>query len=304
MSNTELILSPIGKKYVPYQFELEASAKLQADIDANETYEELINRLAKDNTIRIVPGAVAFNVQQFTTDNIGQFLNPVVDISISRKDAFLRLTNLIITTFDQIKIRAGRNHMIIIMMTNLIGYLDIMNDPALASFSVMIKGKFNNFIRCEKVYELIPIYNIIYNDNAFANIDTVPEVMITQAEIDAHIVKYNADLITYAEKNIALRPRPMYEKGEIIGAKNNEGKWYMAEVLKVFQHKHINMYYVEFKGWGDQFNEFIIDSFRLKRFNPRAHVYYRPAWKRHRQASVSTKEQDATIRCNNPTGNE
>jgi hypothetical protein len=281
MSVDEVVLSPIGKKIVPYQ----------SEIEANETHEELTNRLVNDITIGNVPENIiltpendVFDVPQFTSDNIGQFLNPVVDLNESRKNAFKQMTKTIMVKFKQVQGRYNRKHLMIVMMTHITGYLDIMHDPEFASFTIMIKGLFNEFIRRERVYELIPIYNTIYNDNVFANIEITPEVTITQAEIDAYIAQYNNDLLIYAENNATTRLQPKYEKGEIIGARNSEDKWYMAEVLKVFHHKHANMYYVEFKGWGEQFNEFIVDSYRLKRFNPRIHVYYRPAWKHHQLA--------------------
>lgn len=281
MNDIEIILTPISKKMVPYQADILASAKL---VEVIENLEELTN----DNTIGNVPDDDHKDVPKITLDTIGQFINPVGNIMVSRKDVFIRMNKLLMTTLEQIQGRTNRKHMMINLMTQFTGYLDIINEPAFAGYSIVIKGKFNEFIRRERVYELIPIYNIIYNDNVFANIETVPEVIITKADIDAYIKQYNDDLTTYANKNTALRSCPKYEKGEIIGAKNNEGNWYMAEVLEIFHHKHVNMYYVEFKGWGDHFNEFISNRFRLKRFNPRRHIYYRPAWKHHQPASVAS----------------
>ena len=72
---------------------------------------------------------------------------------------------------------------------------------------------------------------------------------------------------------------PKYEIDEIVGAKDKENKWWMSRILDhVTCHGH-TVYYVEFLGWGDHFNEFISDLHRLEKFNPRKHRYYRPEWK-------------------------
>lgn len=71
--------------------------------------------------------------------------------------------------------------------------------------------------------------------------------------------------------------QPLFTKNEIVGAKDKEGRWWMSQILDIIQYDHHNIYYVSFLGWGDRFNEFITNTSRIKKYNPRRHKYYRPS---------------------------
>lgn len=62
-----------------------------------------------------------------------------------------------------------------------------------------------------------------------------------------------------------------FEVGQIVGAKDQERKWWMARILYVFVDPNYPYpwYYVHFEGWKDIHNEWISTPFRIKRFNPR-----------------------------------
>lgn len=104
---------------------------------------------------------------------------------------------------------------------------------------------------------------------------------IDEQRINDLIADYNASVTERIRLQRSKRPPLKFDEGEVVGVKDKEGNWWMGRILKTFSHLRHNMYYVEFLGWGEEFNEFITDTkFKLERFNPRKHLYYRPAWKK------------------------
>lgn len=159
-------------------------------------------------------------------------------------------------------------------------------------FALLVKIYFHNFIADQRFIEFVPLYNVIFNDHMYDNTSdvTVFPKIIPKEFIDKKITEYQEECKRIEYKRRAKRQPPKYEKGEIVGAKDKEGRWWMSRVLEVFHYMEHIAYYVEFLGWGEKFNEFITDGFRIETFKPRKHLYYRPAW-RIRNTLNETKEE-------------
>jgi len=291
MSDSDEELTPVARTRLPYEPEPE----LEQDTNAEEKSIEdaIANEMtATDDDLADVP--VEITAPQYTAADIPNLLQPIVNLDISRKQHFVSLVKMSLDTVTKISGRKNRKHTVLMLMQFICAQRDIIARVDMAKFVLTVKAKFNDFIRRERFYELIPLYNMIFNDGLYDNIELQPaKDIITDEEIDEYINQYNESLIEYHERNNALRTLPLYEKGEVVGAKDKEGKWWMSEVLEVFKHGKHNMYYVAFKGWGDRFNEFITESHRIRRYNPRAHIYYRPAWKRKQNPENAQKEKTA-----------
>jgi hypothetical protein len=76
---------------------------------------------------------------------------------------------------------------------------------------------------------------------------------------------------------IKKKGRSRYIVGQIVGAKDQERKWWMARILYVFEDPNYPYpwYYVHFEGWGEIHNEWISSPFRIKNFNPRRDILRR-----------------------------
>jgi hypothetical protein len=209
-----------------------------------------------------------------------------------RRESHYRITKMLLKDYEKITGRLNRELYIIGVMEMVSGYLGVINTTEDCDILIIIKAKFDELIGKERMYKLIPIYNRIFTDNLYKSIHIQPENNnITDQEIAGYIDQYQKKLIEFHERRCTLRTLPKYEKNEIVGAKDKEGNWWMSKILDTFCHNSNNMYYVEFIGWGEQFNEFIVDVYRIKRYNPRAHPYYRPAWKRKMDGVLSLKEK-------------
>lgn len=161
-------------------------------------------------------------------------------------------------------------------------------------FALLVKIYFHHFIVDQRLVEFIPLYNVVFNDHLYDNTSdvTVFPKIIPKEFIDKKIAEYQDECKRIEYKRRAKRQPPKYEKGEIVGAKDKEGRWWMSRVLEVFQFMEHTAYYIEFLGWGDKFNEFITDGFRIQPFNPRRHLYYRPAWRIKERVEPSETKED------------
>ena len=148
-------------------------------------------------------------------------------------------------------------------------------------YALLLKAMFHEYIVEKRYYVLIDLYNTIYTDNLYSNIKNtiVFYPTLTQEWIKEKIEIYQNKCQQIKQRSISKYAPPKYEIDEIIGARDRENKWWMSRILDhAVCHGH-TVYYVEFIGWGSHFNEFISDAFRLEKFNPRKHKYYRPQWK-------------------------
>jgi hypothetical protein len=149
-------------------------------------------------------------------------------------------------------------------------------------YALLIKALFHQYITIHRCLDLVPLYDIIYNDKLYtANSKHVFTPVLTQEWMDTQIKAYQLECTHIEWRKKAKKQTPKYEVNEIVGAKDKEGKWWMSRVLSVFTCQEHTVYYVEFLGWGDKFNEFISDSYRIEYFKPKKHRYYRPAWRKN-----------------------
>jgi len=229
---------------------------------------------------------------RYTPDTVSVVLKPSEPV-IDRKNMMITLVKQLMNDMDTIAGRENKKFIANILFNIITGFKDVLQYPNMGKFILAIKQKFHEFIVKERLHNLVHAYNKIFNDNLYDYIEMLPEKnFITQEEIDRLVKQYHSDMEDLENRRRALRLLPKYEKGEIVGAKDKEGRWWMSRVLKVFTHLEHNMYYVEFLGWGPKFNEFIVDSFRISQFNPRKHVYYRPAWKRRQNAAQAQNQRE------------
>ena len=155
-------------------------------------------------------------------------------------------------------------------------------DKDLAEEIIIIKATFHELIVNLGKIHIIEYYNRIFNDNQFDTLLTKPDTNITPVEMsdeDKQVFIHDYQKRMHAEevrKRLNAKP-PKYVVGEIVGAQDKEGKWWMSQVLATFSYLGQHIYYVTFLGWGEQFNEFIISPFKIQWFNPKKHRYYRPA---------------------------
>jgi hypothetical protein len=148
----------------------------------------------------------------------------------------------------------------------------------------------------DKLTCLIPRYNSIFNDGIYDKLDTdKPDLSANPEQLtDVYKQQFIAEYqkkVHDAEvvKRISAKP-PKFKEGDIVGAQDKEGRWWLSHVLQVFSAYGQHVYYVEFKGWGSQFNEFITSPFKIRQFNPRKHKLYRAAWEAKKEDESESKE--------------
>jgi hypothetical protein len=182
---------------------------------------------------------------------------------------------------------------VVTAFTTLANFTDVLHYQP--KFAMAIKAKFDQFIMVSKILELIPLYNKIFNDKMYDDMNYVKAAdsfALSDKDVLELTKKYNHDVAERIKQQKSLRVAPKFEENEIVGAKDKEGKWWMSRVLKVYEHPAFpnqSVYYVEYLGWGSAFNDFITNSYCIARYNPRAHIYYRPAW---RQQAIEKEEAE------------
>jgi hypothetical protein len=282
-------VDPIVNKYSKNEIEIAISQELE---------------ITQSNIKRIPTNLEAFTDsitvdedKSVTQENVDEDINAQsllvsFDLFENRKKSMIKIIKRLLYLVENITGRSNKKMIVESIMTSLIGYVDVLHGPSFTSFIPVLKKKFHTFIICEKMRELIPLYNLLFTDKIYDHIELpLSENSISKNEIDKLIEQYHTDINDSINKKINLRVLCKYEEDEIVGAKDTEGKWWMSKILRVFKHLEHNMYYVEFLGWGQKFNEFIVDSFRIAKFNPRKHIYYRPAWIRNRYIPDDESDQ-------------
>ena len=162
----------------------------------------------------------------------------------------------------------------------------------------IVNCKKDKMIEKNKLTHLISRYNSIFNDGIYDKLDTdKPDLSANPEQLtDVYKQQFIAEYqkkVHDAEvvRRINAKP-PKFKEGDIVGAQDKEGRWWLSQVLQVFSAYGQHVYYVEFKGWGPQFNEFIASPFKIRQFNPRKHKLYRAAWEAKKEDESESKEVD------------
>lgn len=168
---------------------------------------------------------------------------------------------------------------------------------------LLIKAVFHELIVRFNRVNNISKYNAIFNDGQFDKLQASIDVNITPVEMSdkdkqSFLLDYQKRMHE-EEIRKRLNSKPAkYVVGDIVGAQDKEGRWWMSRVLAVFNYMQQHMYYIEFLGWGETFNEFIVSPLRIQWYNPKKHRYYRAA-------KISVQDgDDADDGIDNPTARE
>ncbi len=195
------------------------------------------------------------------------------------------IVNNIINLMQSIEaIDAKANVTLVYNVFAMINRICMQNDQLLDNMQLMhlIKSWYHEYIILHGITSLIPLHDCLYDcdDYSTENIKHMYIPIPSTEWINEKIKEYTAHLENANIRRTAKRAAPKYEVNEIIGAKDKEGRWWMSKILASFEYNCSIVYYVEFIGWGEKFNEFIADGFRLNKFNPKKHRYFRPAWQK------------------------
>lgn len=234
----------------------DASGEISSEIKVNDLVKDIVN----DNTQKIS--------RQFDLDDV------VKTIKTDENSHDIELIDSAVMTLDMLKNEKfddiERKMIVMSAFTNMSHDKKILvNNPKYALF---VKAKFHEYIKDYGYDFLILLYNRTFSDGSFterpAIIPYVPQEYIDKT------IKYYKDRILDESKPIKLCK---FSKGEIVGARDKERRWWMSRILLISEYKPTQayIYYVEFLGWGDAFNEAITDPARIERFNPFKHKYYR-----------------------------
>jgi hypothetical protein len=247
------------------------------DIDMNPAV-EVVDILETHSAVKPVES----KDEPILIPNIMTCLRKPNESSFSRRNMMTRSLYRMFKLVEQLHDRQHKINVILSIFELLVEYLDVLNSNTYESnnFVIEIKKKFDEFIIKENITELIPLYNQIFNDKLYDNIHCIGVEDITlptDDDIKIIVNKYNNDVTARIKRQEQPQPQPPYEEGEIIGARDNKGKWWMARLLKVFTHIYHDIYYVEFLIRGHKYNDAIIDPYRLARYDPQNHPYERSA---------------------------
>lgn len=221
----------------------------------SDKHSENINTFPTKNNI-----TTFLNITKYTYDNTREIIN-----------------NMLINIEDAIDI--GKKFCAKALLLFISQKIQFLVDNPL--YALLIKAHAHEFIVIRGYHDLIPIYNIIFNDNLYEDINNTQlfAPVLSKEWVEEKIKQYQEECLHIEWKQNAKRKPPKYMKNEIVGAKDKEGKWWMSKILGIYAYQQCIAYYVEFLGWDEKFNEFITDSYRIERFNPKKHKYYRPSWK-------------------------
>lgn len=124
-----------------------------------------------------------------------------------------------------------------------------------------------------KQLELLDKY---FGHGDYSDPDTIVERMTDDMAREI-ITKYNRKQAALAMKLKLKKMKPRFTTGEIVGAKDASGKWWMARILEVVKYSGGYAYYVEFCNWGPKFNLVITNPSDIRWYNPKKHRLFRGA---------------------------
>ena len=150
--------------------------------------------------------------------------------------------------------------------------------------ALIIKYSFNSVITClikennPSMNYYINLYDVLFTDELYTEINIFKDI-----EIDS----INTSLLEYflksgEEKEKLLKEKKMHKRtpirfniGDIVGAQDKEGKWWLSRILNVCELDTNHIYLVEFCNWGYQFNEILVNYNRITYFNPCKHPLFK-----------------------------
>jgi hypothetical protein len=163
-------------------------------------------------------------------------------------------------------------------MTQILCYINVMPEFD-AKFYLLIRSIFHRYISELGYTHIIPYYNMIFNDNIYAEYEqtnNTPLPIISEEWKNEKIKEYITKQIQIERRKASKKPFIEHKVNSYVGARDKEGKWWLSKILAVFNKDDKTVYYVEFLNWGPQFNEFIADMSRIQRYNSRRHHLFRP----------------------------
>lgn len=221
-----------------------------------------------------------------TIDNITSYLKTTkkdiayADTGTDTNAGILKQINYIATR------NASEQISMLIMLTKVYKDYLLTNVNNVSKVDILsLKALYDTLIVEKNVHELIADYNEVFNDlpyeklskNEFDN--TLQDIELTEEQKATYIATYQKKIREReVRKRINAKP-PRFSVGDIVGAQDKEGRWWMSQVLDVFSYLGQHIYYVSFLGWGEQFNEFITNKFKIRWYNPKKHKYYRASRK-------------------------
>ena len=238
----------------------------------------------KKNTVQYIEIPNENNIHKYVRSNVSMTQQEI------RFLAMQAITNL--NELDKIDRRCDKDIMEIYIATTISQIMQYhmcicQSDKAAKSvsddarFYLLVKSMFHRFIWELGYVYLIRYYNMIFTDDIYTDlvdgdgVQSIPIVLSEEWKAEK-IKEYQTKTLQIARRKALKQPTVMYKPGRYVGARDKEGNWWMAKILKtLYEECHI-IYYVEFLNWGDQFNEFITDVSRIQKYNPRRHKLFEP----------------------------
>lgn len=248
---------------------------------------KIIDSYIKNINLDDVPDNNKYNVEVPTKDNICNYLN----FYSYNEEEIRRIFNELLNILDDPNEKKYAAKIILIFAYNNIKFL---SENKL--YALLIKYSAHHFIVEKGWHDLVYYYNLIFNDKMYNDVaDTnIFEPVLSSEWINEKIKIYQNKCRELEIKKRLKDKSYKYEKGEIVGAKDKEGRWWMSRIIEIFNYNQHYIYYVEFLGWGEKFNEFITDRFRIARYNPLKHKYFRPGWNKNK-IEAETAEPAETV---------
>jgi hypothetical protein len=255
--------------------------ELEATADIGKVPKEALSYLSNIDNVNASPthrtiatNTLRRNAVSTSLENVHQSVN-TYDLSPAEKVFMQVIKNYLIVLKDNKMSRASRIEIVKTLFQHIACYKHFLSLEKYNTFNVTIKAKFHQFIHKEGVLSLIPIYNEIYNDGLYDSYE-IPETIDLPEDFFADCLhEYRASLEELRIRNDSKKKKPKFSEGEIVGAKDKQGNWWLSRILKVWTYGIHIIYYVEFCGWGDTFNEFITNPYFIQKFNPRKHRLFR-----------------------------
>ncbi len=212
---------------------------------------------------------------EYTEYNTLSSLN-TPNLAETKKNRMVRITQYFLENVSEMSSKEDKKILSTGLFKLLVEYLDVMRECP--KFVLTVKNKLDELIIGEQMPELIPIYDEMFNDKLYEGIrdESNYPINVPVEFIMKSFTEYNATHHIDKKKIRAIRNAKRYTDGEIVGAKDSEGHWWLSRILKVFNYSNHYIYFVEFCGWEERYNSFL-DSTRIEKFNPKKHTLYRGA---------------------------